>query len=318
MHALVLTDDGPRLVTDHPEPVPRDNDVIVHVRRAGICDTDLQLLAGYAGFRGVLGHEFVGVVDAGDPWLAAKRVVANINIRCNVCRACTESDGHHCRSRTTLGIRGRDGVFAERVAIPRHNLVHVPEHVDDELAVFAEPLAAAFHVLDDLPEGDERMDVLGDGKLGLLVALSLRAAGRWVRVIGHHAHKLELAARVGIETVLEQQLDTDERGSSAAVVEATGHPSGLERALWLVRPRGTVILKTTHAAPSSIDLAKIVVDELRVIGSRCGYLGRVMPVMGAGMIDPRPLIAARYPFSAAMEALEHAGRRGVLKVLLSF
>lgn len=318
MHALVLEADGPRLDTEHAEPIVREGEVLVHVRRAGVCDTDLQLVAGYAGFRGVLGHEFIGVVDDGDPQLAGKRVVANINVRCGVCRACTDSDGHHCRARTTLGIRGRDGVFAQRVAIPRHNLVHVPDHVDDEVAVFAEPLAAALHVLDDLPEGDERTDVLGDGKLGLLIAMSLRAAGRQVRVIGHHLDKLELVGRMGIETVLEHELDAGERGGSASVVEATGHPSGLERALWLVRPRGTVILKTTSAVPSTLDLGKVVVDELRLVGSRCGELRRAIPLMGAGVLDPRPLIAARYPLGSAIEALEHAGRRGALKVLLTF
>lgn len=321
MHALVLTDDGPRLRTDHPEPTVGDGEVLVHVRQAGICDTDLQLLAGYGGFRGVLGHEFVGLVDAADPQLGGARVVADINVGCGVCVSCTNEHGHHCRARTTLGIRAKDGVFAERVAVPRRNLVRVPDHVDDDLAVFAEPLAAALHVLDELPDLlpdlDERIDVLGDGKLGLLVALSLHAAGRRVRAIGHHLEKLELAARVGIDVVLEGQLEAGERRGSAYVVEATGHPSGLERALWLVRPRGTVILKTTHAGRASLDLATIVVDEVRVVGSRCGDLHRAIAVLDAGAVDPRPLVAARYSLASGVAALEHAGRRGVLKVLIS-
>jgi threonine dehydrogenase-like Zn-dependent dehydrogenase len=318
MHALVLSADGPRLELDHPEPVVGADEVLVHVRQAGICDTDLQLLAGYGGFRGVLGHEFVGVVDAGDPQLGGARVVADINVGCGVCSACSGGDGHHCVARTTLGIRNRSGVFAQRVAIPRRNLVCVPDHVEDDLAVFAEPLAAALHVLDEIP-GDsvERIDVLGDGKLGLLVAMSLHAEGRSVRVIGHHPSKLELAGRLGIDTVLEQELDAGERSRSRYVVEATGHPSGLERALWIARARGTVILKTTSAAPMSLDLAKIVVDELRVVGSRCGDLRRAIALLGAGEIDPRPLIAARYRFASALCALEHAARRGVLKVTLT-
>lgn len=321
MQALVLEPDGrPRLVDEHPEPTLGQGEVLVHVRRAGICDTDLQLLAGYSpGFHGVLGHEFVGIVDAGDPELGGARVVADINVACGVCTACMHGDEHHCRARTTLGIRARAGVFAQRVALPRRNLVRVPDHVDDDLAVFAEPLAAALHVLDELPaDAGDRIDVIGDGKLGLLIALSLHAAGRDVRLIGHHQDKLDLAAAVGIATVLEQQLDDDERSRSAFVVEASGHPSGLERALWLARPRGTVILKTTSAAPLSLDLSKIVVDELRLVGSRCGDLHKAIALLDAGSLDPRPLIAARYPFTKAMHALEHAARRGVLKVLLSF
>jgi threonine dehydrogenase-like Zn-dependent dehydrogenase len=320
MHALVLEADGqPRFVDDHPEPIVGEGEALVHVRRAGICDTDLQLLAGYGGFQGVLGHEFVGIVDGRDPELGGARVVADINVGCGVCPACMQADEHHCRARTTLGIRARAGVFAQRVAVPRRNLVRVPDHVDDDLAVFAEPLAAALHVLDALPAGaNERIDVIGDGKLGLLVALCLHAAGREVRVIGHHLDKLGLVTALGIATVLEQQLDDTARSRSAFVVEASGHPSGLARALWLTRARGTVILKTTSAAPLSLDLSKIVIDELHVVGSRCGDLHKSIALLGAGSLDPRPLIAARYPFTAAIDALEHAARRGVLKVLLSF
>lgn len=320
MHALVLAADGqPHFVDDHPEPSVGEGEALVHVRQAGICDTDLQLLAGYGGFHGVLGHEFVGIVDDRDPELGGARVVADINVGCRVCPACRQGDEHHCRARTTLGIRARAGVFAQRVAIPRRNLVRVPDRVDDDLAVFAEPLAAALHVLDELPaDASERIDVIGDGKLGLLVALSLHAAGRAVRVIGHHQGKLELAAGVGIATMLEQQLDEGERSRSAFVVEASGHPSGLARALWLARARGTVILKTTSAAPLHLDLSKIVVDELRVVGSRCGDLRRAIALLDAGTLDPRSLIAARYPFGATINALEHAARRGVLKVLLTF
>lgn len=320
MHALVLEADGqPRLVDDHPEPIVGEGEALVHVRRAGICDTDLQLLAGYGGFQGVLGHEFVGIVDDGDPELGGARVVADINVGCGVCSTCMQADEHHCRARTTLGIRARAGVFAQRVAVPRRNLVRVPDHVDDDLAVFAEPLAAALHVLDALPAASNaRIDVIGDGKLGLLIALCLHAAGREVRVIGHHLDKLELAATVGIATVLEQRLDDADRSRSAVVVEASGHPSGLSRALWLAQARGTIILKTTSAAPLSLDLSKLVVDELHLIGSRCGELHKAIALLGTSSLDPRPLIAARYPITAAMTAIEHAARRGVLKVLLSF
>jgi threonine dehydrogenase-like Zn-dependent dehydrogenase len=319
MRALLRDAEGQAQLVDHDEPIPAADEVLVHVRQAGICDTDLQLLAGYGDFHGILGHEFVGTVDARDPQLGGARVVADINLGCGVCRECVTNNGHHCRARTTLGIRARPGVFAQRVAIPRRNLVRVPDSVDDDLAVFAEPLAAALHVLDELPAGSNAaIDVIGDGKLGLLIALSLHAAGREVRVIGHHLDKLELAARVGIATALERHLDEGERSRSAFVVEASGHPSGLSRALWLTRPRGTVILKTTSAAPLELDLGKLVVDELRVVGSRCGDMAQAIALLGAGTLDPRPLIAARYPFTAAINALEHAAQRGVLKVLLSF
>jgi threonine dehydrogenase-like Zn-dependent dehydrogenase len=320
MHALLREADGqPHLLADYPEPIPGEGEVLVHVRRAGICDTDLQLLAGYGNFHGILGHEFVGMVDAADAQLGGARVVADINVGCGACRECLDGDGHHCRARTTLGIRARAGVFAQRVAIPRRNLVRVPDHVDDELAVFAEPLAAALHVLDEVPaSASDRIDVIGDGKLGLLIALCLHAAGREVRIIGHHRSKLELVAQAGLATVIERELDDGERSASAFVVEASGHPSGLERALWLARPRGTVILKTTSSTPLRLDLSKVVVDELRVVGSRCGDPRKALALLGAGSLDPRPLIAARYPFTAAIDALEHAARPGVLKVLLAF
>jgi threonine dehydrogenase-like Zn-dependent dehydrogenase len=320
MRALLREADGQaRFVEDQPEPVPGEGEVLVHVRQAGICDTDLQLLAGYGDFHGVLGHEFVGIVDADDLELGGVRVVADINVGCGVCAVCRRGDEHHCCARTTLGIRARAGVFAQRVVVPRRNLVRVPDRVEDDLAVFAEPLAAALHVLDELPaDAGERIDVIGDGKLGLLVGMCLHAAGREVRVIGHHLDKLELAGGVGIATALEQDLDEAERSRSAFVVEASGHPSGLERALWLARARGTVMLKTTSAAPLRLDLNKIVVDELRVVGSRCGDLHAAIALLDAGSLDPRPLIAARYPFTSGIQALEHAARRGVLKVLLSF
>lgn len=323
MLALILDAAGKLQLCDgHPEPSPSDTEALVHVRRAGVCDTDLQLMRGYAGFHGVLGHEFVGVVDSGDPELANQRVVADINIGCGVCPVCDGGDGHHCSDRITLGIRARPGCFAERVAIPRRNLVPVPDGVDDELAVFAEPLAAALHVLDELdprgaPAGEHaRVDVLGDGKLGLLISLALAASGRHVRTIGHHRAKLELAAAAGVATMLEHELQPSDRCSSPVVVEATGHPDGLARALWLAQPRGIVILKTTTAAPIPVDLSTVVVNELRLVGSRCGDMRRAVDLLARARFDPRPLIAASYALAHAPAALEHAAQRGVLKVLL--
>lgn len=321
MRALLLDDDGLRLELDHPEPEPGPDEALVDVIQAGVCDTDLQLAAGYAGFRGVLGHEFVGRVQAGDPIFGGRRVVAAINEGCGACSRCAGADPGHCAARKTLGIRGRDGVFAERVAIPRAQLVEVPDHIDDDLAVFAEPLAAALHVLDELgPRSrspDHPIAVLGDGKLGLLIAMSLAAAGHPVRCVGHHAAKLALAAAAGVETLLERDLDDAHARAYPVVVEATGHPSGLARALSLCAPRGTVILKSTTRAPIPLDLAAVVVNELRVVGSRCGDMARAIALLGEGTLDLSSLIAARFPLDACLDAIARASAPGVLKVLIS-
>jgi len=315
MRALVLRDGRLQLDRDHPEPTPGPDEALVHVLAAGVCATDLELVRGYAGFSGVLGHEFVGVVDDRDPRWPGRRVVADINVGCGRCSACLASDGHHCRARTTLGIRDRPGVFAERVAIPRANLVAVPDHLDDDLAVFAEPLAAALHVLDDVHH-DGPITVLGDGKLGILIALALAVAGREVELIGRQPSKLAIAERVGIATLLEPELGDAPAPRSSLIVEATGRPSGLARALQLVRPRGTVVLKSTVAGPSPVDLTPIVVDELRLVGSRCGEVGRAVELLASGRVDPRPLIAGRYPLEHAEQALEHAARSGAGKILI--
>jgi 2-desacetyl-2-hydroxyethyl bacteriochlorophyllide A dehydrogenase len=314
MRALVLEPGGRlRLDRDHPEPLPGPEEALVHVRAAGVCATDLELVRGYAGHAGVLGHEFVGRVDAGDARWPGRRVVADINVGCGHCSACRTGDPHHCQSRTTVGIRGRPGVFAERVAIPRANLVEVPDSVPDELAVFAEPLAAALHVLDETHERAP-ITVLGDGKLGLLIALAIAAVGHPVELIGRHPSKLEIAARAGIPTQLDSELRDAPRTS--LLVEATGKPSGLARALQLVAPRGTIVLKTTTSAAVTLELAPVVIHELRIVGSRCGDMHRAIELLASGRIDPRPLIAARYDLDHAEQALEHAARPGVLKVML--
>jgi threonine dehydrogenase-like Zn-dependent dehydrogenase len=303
-----------------PEPACGRDEALVHVRLAGVCDTDLELVRGYRAFRGVLGHEFVGEVDASDASeLAGRRVVADINLGCGECGECLRAGGHHCTRRRVVGIHGHQGAFAERLALPRRNLVALPDTLDDARAVFAEPLAAALHVLDELPaarEGEGEAIVIGDGKLGLLVALALHGAGMQTRVIGHHADKLARVARCGVATLLEHELGPTPERSAALVVEASGSASGLALALALARPRGCVIMKTTRAAPLSIDLAPLVIHELRLVGSRCGDMRRAVATLAAGTIDPRPLVDARFPLSRADEALVHAGERGRLKVLI--
>ena len=315
---LALTLDGrvPRLDRGYPEPTRGHGEALVRMRLAGICDTDLQLARGYLDFRGVPGHEFVGqVLDADDPrWLGA-RVVADINAGCGQCPDCMERDGHHCTRRSVLGILGRNGAFAELLTVPERCLVRVPEGVSDEQAVFSEPLAAALHVLDAIPpaaRGSARVAVIGDGKLGLLIALALASTGLSVTAIGHHREKLGLLPE-HIQAVLESQLAGQK---FQLVVEATGTACGLERALTLTEPRGTIVLKTTVHGHYSIDLAPIVINELSIVGSRCGAPARAMALLANAELDPTPLIGRRYPLSHALEAFASASAPGMLKVLV--
>lgn len=307
---------APRVITDFPEPRRTPGDALVRLRVAGICDTDLQLCRGYMEHSGVLGHEFVGeVVESDDPSWRGARVVADINAGCGVCPDCTRGNAHHCRTRTVLGIVGQNGAMAERFVVPQRCLVRVPSGVPDDAAVFAEPLAAALHVDDDVPRTSSPVAVLGDGKLGQLIARALACTGRRTILVGHHQDKLALARAAGIEGILESAIATDLDGIDA-VVEATGSPAGVALALRLVRPRGTVVLKTTIAGTTALDLSPVVVNEVRIVGSRCGDMGRAMDALAAGRIDPTNLIAARYPLARAVEALGHASRRGTLKVLV--
>lgn len=311
----LLCDEPPRLEADYPEPVRTPGEALIQLRVAGVCDTDLQLAKGYMGYRGVLGHEFVGdVVDADRAELIGARVVGDINAGCGRCEDCVARDGHHCALRSVLGIVGRDGALAERFVMPERNLVVVPAGVADERAVFAEPLAAALHVLDDLPSRAGPCVVLGDGKLGLLIAHALIASGVRTIVVGHHETKLARARHAGAEVLLERDIGADLVGVPA-VVEATGSASGMARALSLLSPRGHLILKTTVAGPTSVDLSPIVINELRVFGSRCGDMRRAIGMLADGL-DPSGLVEARYPLADATAAVAHAARRGAMKVLV--
>lgn len=311
-----LTFDGSRARLEQVSLPPRaPGEVRVAVRAAGICATDLELCRGYMGFSGVLGHEFVGdVIEADGPRWLGRRVVADINAGCGQCVECVERNGHHCAARTVLGIVGRPGALAETLTVPERCLVAVPDAVPDDAAVFAEPLAAALHVLDELPaHGARDAIVIGDGKLGLLCALALAGSGVSVLLLGRHPAKLSIAAAAGVRTALAEDASDARAG---LVVEASGSSAGLEAALRAAKPRGTVVLKTTVAGPTHVDLSRVVIDELRVVGNRCGDMARAVDALARGVVDPRPLISARFPLEHAEQALERAAVRGTLKVLV--
>jgi alcohol dehydrogenase len=314
MPALVFDGRAVNLQKDR-EPAPRGpGEARIRLRLAGVCSTDLELAKGYLGFRGVLGHEFVGdVVECSDPALLGARVVGGINCACLACDRCSQGLERHCRARTVLGIAGRDGVFQDSFTLPERNLVRVPDRVPDELAVFAEPLAAATRILEQvdlLPW--QRVAVLGDGKLGILCALVLAERAHSVTLVGRHPGRVRFP--IAVQEVPAESLDPRERFD--VVIEATGSRDGLAAALRLVNPLGAVVLKTTCAAPHEIDLAPVVIDEVRVIGSRCGDLNEAIKRLEAGGLPLQQLVAARFPLADGTAALARAGEPGVLKVLI--
>lgn len=313
MRALVLQDSGPR-VAEWPPPRPGDEEAVVAVCAAGICNTDLELVRGYMGFRGVLGHEFVGTVVEGPGRWRGQRVVAEINFACGRCAACRRGLRRHCPQRRVMGILKADGAFAEQVAVPVSNLHRVPESVADEVAVFTEPLAAAFEIVEQVHvQPGMECTVLGDGKLGLLVAQVLHQAGAAVLAVGKHPAKLDILARRGIAvTPLERW-----RASPAdLVVEATGTASGFEAAVAATRPRGILVLKSTVAGGAQLNLAPLVINEITVIGSRCGSFAPALRALRHGSIDVTSLISHRVALRDAMRGLELAAEPGVLKVLI--
>jgi threonine dehydrogenase-like Zn-dependent dehydrogenase len=312
MRALVL-DDGVRMRTSQPTPTPAGGEVLVRVLCAGICETDLQLIKGYMGFRGVLGHEFVGIAESG-PY-AGRRVVGEINCACGACETCRRDLPTHCASRTVLGILNHDGAFADLMAVPQRNLHLVPDSIPDDIAVFTEPVAAAFQIPAQLPiAGTDRVVVLGDGRLGILCAQVLASLSDRVTVIGKHPEKLARVAALGIATA--RLADAPPDRSADIVVDCTGSETGLPTALRLVRPRGTIVLKTTVAGEQSMAYAPFVIDEVTLIGSRCGPFDQALAALEQGLVDVRPLISDRFSLSDGLAALDRAQDKGVLKVLL--
>jgi threonine dehydrogenase-like Zn-dependent dehydrogenase len=312
MRALVL-DGTVKYQGDRPDPTPQADEVLVKVSRAGICETDIQLIKGYMGFSGVLGHEFVGVATSG-PY-AGRRVVGEINCACTRCAMCRRGLSSHCTDRTVLGILNHDGAFADLIAVPQRNLHLVPDDLPDDVAVFTEPVAAAFQIPAQVAVGrGDRVVVLGDGRLGNLCAQVLAGVSDHVLVVGKHQEKLALIASLGIETALLADVPLDR--SADIVVEVTGSESGLPAAMNLVRPRGTIVLKTTVAGTQTLAWAPFVIDEITLVGSRCGPFDQALDALRAGSVDVSAMISARYDLSRSLEAMEHARTRPVLKVLL--
>jgi threonine dehydrogenase-like Zn-dependent dehydrogenase len=317
MRALLL-DGELKLVTDYPIPDPLPGEALIRVGLAGICNTDLELVKGYMQFRGVPGHEFVGVIErapGAEEW-EGRRVVGEINAACGDCPTCRAGRPTHCPHRTALGIAGRDGAFADYLTLPVRNLHPASDALPDEFAVFTEPLAAACEILQQVHvRPTDRAVVLGDGKLGLLCAQVLALTGCDLTAVGHHREKLDILSRRGIPTALE--LENDQVGPGFdLVVEATGRPAGYAAARRLVRPGGTVVLKSTYHGSLDADLTMAVVDEVTLVGSRCGPFASALRLLERGLVDVLPLIHAHYPLSEGLAAFDHAARPGTLKVLM--
>ena len=309
-----------QLVRDAPTP-RRAGEALIQVLKAGICNTDLEITRGYAAFAGVLGHEFVGrVIESPDPALLNRRVVGEINAGCNECSLCRSGDSRHCPARTVLGIKGRDGAFAEFLSLPTRNLLTVPDSVSDEAAVFVEPLAAANHILDQIVIGpSSEVAIIGDGKLAQLIMRVLATTGCEITVVARHEEKLDFARSVGAR--IRMLTDINAGGSAVqdqpdVVIEASGSPSGLPLALKLVRPRGAIVLKSTHYGETPVEMFPTVVNEVTIIGSRCGRFAPALELLSSGAVDVLPLISARFPLDEGLPAFQSAAIPAMLKVVL--
>jgi len=316
MRGLVLAQ-GLSLQTDRPKPAPQPQEAIIQVLQAGICSTDLHIVNGYMDFQGVLGHEFVGVVDhaPGNSSLVGKRVVGEINAACRACPTCQNGRPTHCPNRTTLGIMGRDGAFADYLSLPVENLYLVPDGMTNEQAVFIEPLAAACEIPQLVTiKPTDQVIIIGDGKLGLLCAQVLALNGCQVTLLGRHSKGHDWLIQKGIAVTFETQEVTP---GADIVVEATGNPQGLTMAAQLVRPRGTIVLKSTYHGEVMVNMTELVINEISIVGSRCGPFAPALRLLAGGMIEVEPLIQARFLLTDGIKAMEEAAQPGTLKVLLN-
>jgi threonine dehydrogenase-like Zn-dependent dehydrogenase len=315
MQALYLDQEVLRFRSDYPTPDRGPGMALIQVRLAGICATDLEIVKGYAGFQGILGHEFVGqVVEADTEHWIGRRVVGGINVGCGRCPVCLSEGPEHCPDRTVLGIIDHNGAFAEYLTLPESNLVEVPDQVPDHEAVFTEPLAAALRVPDLIAvPPSARTAVVGSGRLGMLIGQVLALNGANVTMLGRREASLALAAELGLGIGLADDCPDD---SFDVVVEATGNEAGLAHSLRLVRPRGTLVMKSTFAGQARIDLTKLVVGEVTVVGSRCGPFEPALRLLARGAVAVRAMIDAEYALSDGVRAFAHAAQPGVRKVLL--
>ncbi len=313
MNALWLEDNKISL-REIPRPQKPD-EALIKIRRAGICSTDLELVKGYYPYTGVIGHEFVGeVLEAEDPSWIGQRVVGDINVVCGQCEQCRNSRPTHCEKRTVLGIVNRDGTFAEYTTLPVANLHRVPDSVPDEMAVFTEPLAAALEIQDQVQvRPTDRVLLVGAGRLGQLIAQTLALTGCDLHVLARHAHQQNLLKGRRIRIITEEEIQP---WRWDIVVEATGSPDGFSLARKAIRPRGTLVLKSTYKGDMSANFSSIVVDEINLVGSRCGPFEPALRLMEARQVDPTVLIAAEFKLGEALKAFERAAETGVLKVLV--
>ncbi|MGI0485743.1 MDR/zinc-dependent alcohol dehydrogenase-like family protein [Pantanalinema rosaneae CENA516] len=314
MKALWLENKQLQFRTDVSVPEVPVGESLVRVLRSGICNTDLELLQGYYPYRGIPGHEFVGVVEQGPPHLLGQRVVGEINAICGQCRFCQQGQSTHCEHRTVLGIVNRHGSFAEYLTLPIANLHLVPDHVSTDVATFTEPLAAALEIQQQVRvQATDRVLVVGDGKLGQLVAQTLALTGCDLVVVGRHTEKLANLAERGIQVGFA---DIVSDRTFDLAVECTGNPEGFAIAHRALRSRGTLVLKSTYAGRLTIDASALVVDEITLVGSRCGPFAPALELLKTGQVNVLPLIQARYPLSKVVQAFDQARQRGMLKVLV--
>ena len=317
MSALVFN--GTLQVEKMAVPCPKGGEVLIRVDKAGICNTDFEIIKGYIqGFNGILGHEFVGtVVESKEPHMIGKRVTAEINCSCGVCDFCKKGLSRHCPQRTVMGIINRNGAFAEYIAVPQCNVFVIPDQIPDSEAIFIEPLAAALEIIDQVKiREDSAILILGDGKLGLLISFVMRCSGYSTTMVGKHREKLSFAETAGVSVV---QLEEFRNGAYDLVIEATGNRIALEMAIENTKPRGTVVLKSTYAGDISFNPSKVVVDEISIIGSRCGRFDAAINFLSkfTNRLPLAQLINKTFSLDQAIEAFEYAQNPGILKTILN-
>lgn len=315
MRALVF--DGRVKLRDLPMPEVPPKEALVKVRLAGICNTDIEICRGYMDFRGVLGHEFVGTVEKSpEGVMVGSRVAGEINVGCGACTWCSRGMERHCPNRTVLGILGRDGAMAEYLALPLANLVEVPDNVSDEKAVFIEPIAAALEILEQVRiEPAHRVMIIGDGKLGMLICMVLRLTGCDLTLVGKHPEKMALAEGMGVSAIPLSTISQDPLPFDV-VIEASGNPTGWALAVRCVNPRGTIVLKSTYHGELQFNPAPLVINEVSVVGSRCGRFAPAVRLLQRGLIDPTPLISGIFPLDRGEEAFKRSENADCFKVLL--